>query len=104
MRLLHAVAFSPFSRILITKSFRSESFGDSVLIHFKLCVYHSTVAGETFDRYLRSRMNCSNFGFTIPPRQVSKYGGNSCKLCGLNENVFACAQGRCATRLRYAPT
>ena len=49
-------------------------------------------------------MNCSNFGFTIPPRQLSKCGGNSSKLCGMNERVFACAQGRCATRLRYAPT
>src|SRR6185312_16645468 len=42
--------------------------------------YHSSVAGVTLERYLRSRMNCSNFYFTFPPKQVRKSGGNIRKL------------------------
>ena len=36
--------------------------GRFVRSHLRLYLYHSSVAGETFVRYCRSRMKCSNFG------------------------------------------
>jgi hypothetical protein len=49
---------SPFSHTDYG-GFNSSSVGDSVASHLKLCLYHSRVAGVTFVRYCRSRMNCS---------------------------------------------
>src|SRR5579862_5075151 len=62
---LQPVAFRPFSRIRSTASLRSSSVGDSVRSHLRLCLYHSSVAGETFVRYCRSRLNCSNLGSMV---------------------------------------
>src|SRR6266536_6040382 len=68
---LQPMAFRPFSRIRSTASFNSSSVGESVRSHLKLCLYHSSVGGETFVRYCRSRMNCSKRGcMWVPPRQV----------------------------------
>src|SRR6185312_6584582 len=53
---LHPVAFKPFSRIRITASFRSSCDGDSEGSHLNAWVYHSSVAGVTFDRNWRSRI------------------------------------------------
>jgi hypothetical protein len=47
---LQAVAFSPFSRIWTTAAFRSPCEGDFVSSHLKLCLYHSSADGETFER------------------------------------------------------
>jgi hypothetical protein len=47
---LQPVAFSSFSRIWITAAFKSSCEGDSESSHLKLCLYHSRVDGETFER------------------------------------------------------
>jgi hypothetical protein len=47
---LQPVAFSPFSRIRSTAAFRSSCDGAAVSNHLKLCLYHSRVDGETFER------------------------------------------------------
>src|SRR6185312_15417085 len=57
---LQPVARNPFSRILSTAAFRSSCVGDSVSSHLKLCLYHSSVDGETFVRNWRSRINSEN--------------------------------------------
>ena len=57
---LQPVAFSPFCRIRTTAAFRSSCVGESEGSHLKLCLYHSSVDGETFVRNWRSRMNSEN--------------------------------------------
>src|SRR5208282_1885507 len=47
-------------------SFKSSCEGDSVRSHLKLFLYQSIVAGVTFARYCRSRMNCSKLGSMFP--------------------------------------
>ena len=49
----------------------------SVRSHLKLCLYHSRVAGETFERYCRSRINCSKRGSMFSPSEYSIVGVKS---------------------------
>src|SRR5271166_4648251 len=60
IRLLQLDAFSPFSRIRMTKAFRSDCLGLGLPSHLNDSLYHSMVRGETFCKYRRSLMNCSN--------------------------------------------
>src|SRR5215472_14761381 len=80
---LQPVARSPFARILSTAAFRSSSVGASVSSHLKLCLYHSSVDGETFVRNWRSRINSENPIFLSPKRGV-KFGGKFRILLQLN--------------------
>jgi hypothetical protein len=66
---LQPVAFRPFSRIRMTASCNSILDGESDRSHFRLCLYHSTVAGVTLCRYVRSRMKSVNMS---SPNQVLK--------------------------------
>src|SRR5260370_34315403 len=81
---LQPVGLSPFWRIRITASFKSSCDGDSVRSHLRLFLYHSIVAGVTFARYCRSRMNCSKRASIFFSPQVLSLGENR-----VNTGLFA---------------
>src|SRR6185312_16291816 len=62
---LQPVARRPFARILSTAAFRSSCVGASVSSHLKLCLYHSSVDGDTLERNWRSRINSENPIFVV---------------------------------------
>jgi hypothetical protein len=61
--------YALISRIRMTASCNSILDGESDRSHFRLCLYHSTVAGVTLCRYVRSRMKSVNMS---SPNQVLK--------------------------------
>ncbi len=90
-------------------------FGSGLLGHADGCLYHPRALGETDWRYFRSFRNCSNLAPSVAPQgligaspdpEISDRCYENLKMVGAAgfEPATPCAQGRCATRLRHAPT